>query len=43
MAAAIPRARSEIIPQSGHLVAIEQPMRVNALLREWLDEVRWDA
>jgi pimeloyl-ACP methyl ester carboxylesterase len=36
LAAAIPGARLEIIERSGHMVTIEQPDVVTALLREWI-------
>jgi len=37
MAARIPGARLEFIPECGHLSTIEQPQRVNAVLADWLD------
>ncbi len=36
LAAAIPGARLEIVEHSGHMVTVEQPDAVTALLREWL-------
>jgi pimeloyl-ACP methyl ester carboxylesterase len=36
MAAAIPGARLELIPECGHLLTWERPARVNALLIDWL-------
>ncbi len=32
----VPHARLEILPQCGHMLTMEQPERVNALLRDWL-------
>ena len=40
MAALAPHARLEIVPGAGHMLTLEQPERVNALLRHWLDEIR---
>lgn len=40
IAAAIAGARLEIVPGAGHLLTIEQPERVNALLLDWLAGVR---
>jgi pimeloyl-ACP methyl ester carboxylesterase len=34
--AAIPAARAEILEDAGHLLTLERPHSVNALLREWL-------
>ena len=34
--AAIPGARLALVPGAGHLLTMEQPQRVNALLREWM-------
>ena len=39
MAAAIPGARFEVVAGAGHLVNLEQPETVNALLGGWLDSV----
>jgi pimeloyl-ACP methyl ester carboxylesterase len=36
MAAAIPGARLEIITECGHMLTLEQPESVNALLTDWL-------
>ena len=36
MAAAIAGARLEVIEDSGHMVTVERPERVTALLRDWL-------
>ncbi len=36
IAAAVPGARLEIVPGAGHLLTLEQPARVNALLLGWL-------
>ena len=40
MAAAIPHARLEIIPGAGHMLTMEQPARVSALLQDWLAALR---
>jgi len=40
IAAAIPGARLEMVPGAGHLLTLEQPARVNALLLGWLDGLR---
>ncbi len=37
MAAAIPDARIEVIPDCGHLTTLERPETVTTLLAEWLD------
>jgi pimeloyl-ACP methyl ester carboxylesterase len=37
IAALVPQARLEIVPGAGHLLTMEQPARVNALLLGWLD------
>lgn len=39
MALLAPHARVEIVPGAGHMLTLEQPERVNALLRRWLDEI----
>ena len=39
LAAAIPGARLEVLAQCGHLLTLEQPQQVNALLLDWLDEL----
>ena len=36
LAAALQKARLEIVPGAGHMLTMEQPMRVNALLLDWL-------
>ncbi len=36
MAALLPHARLEIVPGAGHMLTMEQPARVNALLKGWL-------
>ena len=36
MAACVPGARLEFIPECGHLSTIEQPQAVNAVLADWL-------
>ena len=33
---ALPDARLDVIPDSGHLSTIEQPAAVSAALRDWL-------
>ena len=37
MAAVIPGARLEIIPGAGHLSNLEQPVRFNAVLTQFLE------
>jgi len=37
IAAGIPGARLEIIPECGHLSSLEQPEAVNRALRIWLN------
>jgi pimeloyl-ACP methyl ester carboxylesterase len=37
IAAAVPHARLEILPECGHLLTWEQPQAVNGLLLDWLD------
>jgi len=39
MAALAPHARLEIVPGAGHMLTMEQPERVSALLRRWLGEI----
>jgi pimeloyl-ACP methyl ester carboxylesterase len=39
IAAAVPHARLEVVPNAGHLMTWEQPARVNALLLQWLERV----
>jgi pimeloyl-ACP methyl ester carboxylesterase len=36
IAALVPHAQLEIVPGAGHMLTMEQPARVNALLRAWL-------
>jgi pimeloyl-ACP methyl ester carboxylesterase len=36
IAAAVPQARLELLAECGHLLTMEQPARVNALLLDWL-------
>ncbi len=36
MAAALPQARLEVMPGAGHMLTLEQPAHVNALLLRWL-------
>jgi pimeloyl-ACP methyl ester carboxylesterase len=40
IAGAVPGARLEIVPGAGHLLTLEQPARVNALLTAWLAALR---
>lgn len=40
MAALAPHARLEIVPGAGHMLTLEQPERVNALLLHWLASLR---
>lgn len=37
LAAALPRARLEVIPDAGHVVNLAQPAAFNAVLRGWLE------
>jgi pimeloyl-ACP methyl ester carboxylesterase len=39
IAAATPHARLERLPACGHLLTLEQPMRVNELLSHWLNSI----
>ena len=39
IAAAVPHARLEVVPNAGHLMTWEQPALVNALLLQWLESV----
>ena len=43
IAAAVPHARLEILPECGHLLTWEQPEAVNRLLLQWLEGVEWTA
>jgi len=36
IAALVPQARLEVLPGAGHMLTMEQPARVNALLLGWL-------
>jgi len=36
IARAVPGAQFEVLPECGHLLTLEQPERVNALLEQWL-------
>ena len=38
IAAAVPQARLEQLPACGHLLTLEQPGRINALLADWLND-----
>jgi pimeloyl-ACP methyl ester carboxylesterase len=40
IADAVPGARLEIVPGAGHMLTMEQPARVNALLLSWLARLR---
>jgi pimeloyl-ACP methyl ester carboxylesterase len=40
IAAALPAARLEMVPTAGHLLTLEQPGWVSALLLEWLDGLK---
>ena len=40
MAAAVPHARLEIVPGAGHMLTMEQPEHVSALLKGWLGTLR---
>ncbi|HSW08154.1 alpha/beta fold hydrolase [Aquabacterium sp.] len=39
IAAAVPQADLVLLPDCGHLLTLEQPQRINALLGDWLDRV----
>jgi pimeloyl-ACP methyl ester carboxylesterase len=39
IAAAVPGARLEIVPGAGHMLTMEQPARVSALLLDWLNSI----
>jgi pimeloyl-ACP methyl ester carboxylesterase len=39
IAAAVPQAQLEVVPNAGHLMTWEQPAFVNALLLQWLDRM----
>jgi pimeloyl-ACP methyl ester carboxylesterase len=39
LAAGLPAARLEIVPGCGHMLTLEQPARVGALLRDWLEHL----
>jgi pimeloyl-ACP methyl ester carboxylesterase len=39
MAAALPGARLEVVPGAGHMLTMEQPARVSALLLRWLTSI----
>lgn len=39
LAAAIPGSRLALLPDCGHMLTLEQPQRVNALLLEWLESL----
>lgn len=39
IAALAPQARLEVVPGAGHMLTLEQPERVNALLGHWLDGI----
>ena len=36
IAAAVAHARLAVVPEAGHMLTMEQPAAVNALLRDWL-------
>jgi len=40
IAAAVPHSRLELLAECGHLLTMEQPARVNALLLDWLGGIR---
>lgn len=40
MAAALPRGRCEVIPHAGHMAPLEQPTAVNAVMREFLEQLQ---
>jgi len=39
IAASIPGSRLELIPRSGHMLTMEQPEVVSAILKAWLERV----
>jgi pimeloyl-ACP methyl ester carboxylesterase len=39
MAALLPQAKLEIVPGAGHMLTLEQPARVTALLQHWLASI----
>ena len=39
IAAAVPRARLELLADCGHLLTLEQPTRVSQLLLDWLAQI----
>ena len=39
IASLLPLARLEIVPGAGHLLTMEEPARVNALLLDWMDKL----
>ncbi|HET9205319.1 MAG TPA: alpha/beta fold hydrolase, partial [Burkholderiaceae bacterium] len=39
IAAAVPHAQLEVVPNAGHLMTWEQPALVNALLLQWLERL----
>ncbi len=41
LAAALPNAQLEVVPDAGHVVNLAQPERTNAALRSFLDDLAW--
>ena len=39
IAAAVPHAQLEVVPNAGHLMTWEQPALVNTLLLQWLEQL----
>jgi pimeloyl-ACP methyl ester carboxylesterase len=39
MAGLLPQARLELVPGAGHMLTLEEPVRVNALLQAWLAQL----
>jgi pimeloyl-ACP methyl ester carboxylesterase len=39
IAAAVPHAQLEVVPNAGHLMTWEQPALVNMLLLQWLERL----